>query len=124
MRLPGPIMIVEDESLIAMVLQRMLTDDGWTICAKVSTGEEAVESVKTADPCLILMDIRLSGAMDGIEAAQQIQAFSNASIVFMTGYSDPAMRQRAEVLNPLGYLIKPVGMRDLEPLLEALRYRQ
>jgi DNA-binding NarL/FixJ family response regulator len=66
------------------------------------------------------MDIRLMGEMDGIEAARQISAFSTAQIIFITGYSDPGLKERALALNPAGYLIKPVELYEIEAVLHSV----
>ncbi len=70
------------------------------------------------------MDIRLAGKIDGIETAQQIQACTNVPIIFMTGYPDKAIEERAKRLDPLGYLVKPVVFHTLKPLLDSVKSKR
>jgi DNA-binding NarL/FixJ family response regulator len=65
------------------------------------------------------MDIRLMGAMDGIEAARQIKVFSSAMLIFTTGYQDPDLRERAMALNPTAYIIKPISWRDIDAIIRS-----
>jgi two-component system, response regulator PdtaR len=102
------ILIVEDEIISAMALERMLADIGYSVVATVSTGEDAIEWTKRERPDIVAMDIRLAGKMDGIDAASRIMAESATPIVFMTGYDDKETRARALTLKPLGFMIKPI----------------
>jgi CheY-like chemotaxis protein len=102
------ILIVEDEVISAMALERMLADIGYIIVGTVVTGEDAVEWTKRERPDIVAMDIRLAGKMDGIAAASKIMAESGTPIVFMTGYDDKETKDRALKLKPLGFMTKPV----------------
>lgn len=113
------ILIVEDESLIALQLELNLAQVGYDICKSAARGEEAIEKVRKEQPDVILMDIRLLGPLDGIEVARQVAAFSSASVIFITGYTDPGVQERALSLNPLAYLIKPIEMQTLETILRS-----
>ena len=110
------ILLVEDEVLIAMRLEMELVAGGYKVCKRVSTGEDAISSVKKDEPDIILMDIRLAGKLDGIETVYQIQQLSscvNIPVIFMTGYPDKEIADKAKLLNPLAYFIKPVKIEDL-----------
>lgn len=113
------VLIAEDEALIALIAQKRLSKTGYEVCGLVTSGEEAIEHAKTENPDVVLMDIRLAGEMDGVEAARQIGLFSKAMIIFTTGYSDASIKSRAKELNPAGYLIKPVNMQDVENIIQA-----
>lgn len=115
------VLIVEDETLIAMQLHMLLSRAGFEVCGTVDQGEKAVEQARLEKPDVILMDIHLSGIIDGIEAAQQILTFSSAAIIFTTGYSDPKQKEHALALNPAGYLIKPVDLYQIRAILEQWR---
>lgn len=115
---PLKIILVEDEFLIAMTLEKELTRAGFQVIDSVGKGEEAVESVKQHLPDIILMDILLAGEIDGIETSKQILSFSAIPIIFMTGYSNPETVERAKALNPIGYLHKPVYVRDIVSIVE------
>jgi CheY-like chemotaxis protein len=114
------ILIVEDEVMIAMCLELELKQAGYTVCQRAVTGEDAIRIAQQESPDCILMDIRLAGDIDGIEVAQQIQRQLDSPIIFMTGYPDKAVEERAKTLKPLGYFIKPIRARTLKPLLDSL----
>lgn len=117
---PIHIMIVEDEALVAMHQMMDLTADGFLLCGWVSSGEEAVELAREKQPDVALMDIRLTGNMDGIEAVAQIRAFSTMPVVFVTGYNDEKLRERALALQPAAFLVKPVDTRDIAAVLREM----
>lgn len=114
------ILIVEDESLIAMAIEMALHGAGYQVCASIPTGEEAVNVCRECRPDLLLMDIRLAGKLDGIEAVQKIHEFLSIPVVFMSGYHDPATMRRIDALKPLAFLNKPVRIQELQPLLAGL----
>ena len=107
------IMVVEDEAMNAMYLKMVLTKAGFFIQNIVATGEDAISKVYNEKPDIILMDIRLAGEMDGIEAAIQIKSQTDIPIIFMTGYPDREHRERAKLVKPAGYFIKPIPTSDL-----------
>ena len=112
------ILIVEDESIIALYVKRSLLEAGYEVVAIVASGEEAVESAATYQPDLILMDIRLRGSIDGIEAARQIGEQSDVPIVFLTAHPDRDTLNRAKATDPFGYLIKPFDDHNLMITIE------
>lgn len=111
------ILLVEDEVMAAWLLQMSLRRMGYTVCGPVATGEAAVQTAKEECPDVILMDIRLAGDMDGIEAARQIRATQDSLLIFMTGYSDPDIKGRAGNLEPTAYLVKPVTPDHIVPVI-------
>lgn len=114
-----PILIVEDEVLIRIYLIDQLKKLGATILAAVGSGEEAVEKAKELRPRLVLMDIRLEGSIDGLEAAESILAVQSVRIVFMSAYD---YRKEALSRFPAGtvdFVGKPVGKLDLTRILAA-----
>ena len=100
------ILIVEDETIIALDIKFKLQQFGYENVTTVSSGEKAITLAKELCPCLILMDIKLAGDLDGIEAAEQINAICKPAIIFMSAFSDKSVLDRAQVLEPLGYLTK------------------
>jgi len=114
------ILIAEDEVLIAQCLQMELEMSGYEVCGFVATGEEAILKTRDTKPDIVLMDINLSGEMDGIEAAQKIIAENKIPLIFMTGYNEPNFLKRAEKVNPVGYLEKPVEIYNLQPLIDSV----
>jgi CheY-like chemotaxis protein len=114
------LLIAEDEAILAWMLCQNLELSGYEVCAPVATGEAAVKAALDYSPDVILMDIRLAGVMDGIEAAERISAQTPIPIIFMTGYSDDNIRERADVLHPAAYLVKPVTPDQIVPVLSAI----
>jgi signal transduction histidine kinase/AmiR/NasT family two-component response regulator len=118
-----PVLVVEDESIVAMDLSTCLTKLGYPIAAVVGRGEEAIELARRHRPGLVLMDIHLRGQLDGIEAAQRIHGDFHIPVVFLTAYSDDATLQRAQGSQPFGYLIKPFQDREVEVAAQTALHR-
>ncbi len=114
------VLIVEDESLTAMALDSHLRRMGYEVLGFSATGEDAVLKAKRERPDIIFMDVRLAGKMDGIEAAEIIPRGVRAAIVFMTGYSTPAVIERAAAHAPAGYLVKPIDFSDINGILSKM----
>ena len=117
------ILVVEDESIVAMDIKHRLENMGYIVPAITSSGEEAVEKASETDPDLILMDIVLKGEIDGIEAAQQIKENLDVPIVYLTAYSDERTLKRAKITGPFGYIIKPFEDRELHSAIEVALYK-
>ena len=107
------ILIVEDEALVAMDLQETLQDMGYEVPAIVYSGEEALDQIAAIRPDLVLMDIQLAGAIDGIEAATQIRDRYGIPLIYVTANSDEATFQHAKVTAPSGYILKPIRKKEL-----------
>lgn len=112
------VMVVEDEGLVALSLQRKLEKLGYRVPAVVASGEEAVELAGNLSPDLVLMDIMLDGALDGIDAASRLRERLDVPIVFLTAYSDDMTIERAKAAEPFGYLVKPCEDRELRTTIE------
>lgn len=117
------IMIVEDEWLIADDLQNNLESFGYSVSDKVSSGKEAMKSIKSKKPDLIIMDIKLKGEMDGIDTAIQIKTLFNIPIIFLTAYSSEKLLSRIKVVGPYGYLIKPFRSNELHNTIEISLFK-
>ena len=117
------LLVVEDEAIIAKDLQWRLQDMGYYVPVIVASGEDAVKRVRADSVDLVLMDIMLQGAIDGIEAASQIHAEYDIPVVFLTAYADDEMLERAKITEPFGYLIKPVRDRELFSTIEMALYK-
>ncbi|WP_243394794.1 response regulator [Leptospira adleri] len=113
------ILIVEDEFLTALLMQKELKRVGYKITEHVSTGQSAIDSVKNNPPDVILMDINLGGAIDGIGAAKQIRSSQSIPVIFVTGYTDKETKEKAQSIDPLGYLIKPVEINQIKEIIES-----
>jgi len=117
------ILVVEDEGLVARSIQSMLINLGYDIVEIASSGKSAIQKAKEIKPDLILMDIKLRGEMDGIEAAKKIGENLNTPVVYLTAYADKKTLQRAKVTEPFGYLLKPFEERDLHSTIEIALYK-
>ena len=105
---PAPrILIVEDERIVAMDLAGTLAELGYAVAGMAARGEDAIEQAKRLNPNLILMDVRLAGKMDGIQAAQSIREERDVPVVYLTAHSDNETLQRAANTTASGYLVKP-----------------
>jgi signal transduction histidine kinase len=116
------IMIVEDEAIVGEELKISLEDMGYTVTSIVKSGEQAIEKAEQDCPDLILMDIRLKGQMDGIEAGELIRSRLGIPVVFLTAYADDDKLERAKLTMPFGYILKPFQDRDLEVTIEIALY--
>jgi PAS domain S-box-containing protein len=116
------IQIVEDEAIIAMELESQLQSLGYEVTSIVDTGEKAIEKAETDKPDLILMDIRIKGEMDGIDAAEIIRNRFGIPVIFSTAYLDEERIERAKITMPFGYVLKPIQERDLRVTIEMALY--
>ncbi|MFH1954289.1 MAG: response regulator [Pseudomonadota bacterium] len=91
--------------------------------AVVFSGEETIEKAAEMHPDLVLMDIRLKGEMDGIEAAEQIRARFHIPLVYLTACANGESLQRVKVSEPFGYILKPFEERELHGSIEIALYR-
>lgn len=120
---PVRLLIVEDERLVAMSLRRQLCALGYQVVHSVSTGEAAIAAVQRLQPDLVLMDIRLEGVLDGIQAAAEIRKLRNLPIVYLTAFSNADVLDRAKVTEPFGYILKPFDERELHVVIETALYK-
>jgi CheY-like chemotaxis protein len=114
------ILIVEDDLILSYVLEKYLNDLEHQVVGTVETGEQAITKARELKPDIILMDIKLMGQTDGIEAVREIRRFLDVPVIYITGNSDPFNKSRAEELGFHDYLIKPITMTDLKSSLERL----
>ncbi|MBI5663676.1 MAG: response regulator [Nitrospirae bacterium] len=117
------IMVVEDEGITAMRIRSSLEQMGYDVVSTVYSGEEAVEKAAEDRPDLVMMDIALSGKMDGIEAARHIRSLLNIPIVYLTAHSDDNMLRRIKDTEPFGYINKPFDEQELRVVVEIAFYK-
>ena len=89
----------------------------------LSCGEDVLQKVSEVSPDLVLMDIRLGGDMDGIEAAKQIKDRSNIPIMYLTANADEVTLNRAMITEPYGYILKPIEERELQICIAMALYK-
>jgi two-component system, cell cycle sensor histidine kinase and response regulator CckA len=122
--LPARILIAEDERIVAGDLQARLRRLGYQVAAVVATGEAAIAAAVRHQPDLVLMDIRLEGSMDGIQAADTIHRSDGTPVIYLSAYADTQTIERAKVTEPLGYLIKPFDDSELRTTIEMALYKR
>ena len=112
------VLIVEDDTVILSIERWRLSNLGYEICGSAGTGAEAMECVAKMQPDIVLMDITLKGAMDGIETASQIKKNFNIPVIFVSSHSDGEIIARAKAVNPDGFIKKPFDDDDLRVAIE------
>jgi len=117
------IMVVEDEAVTAADLQARLCQLGYEVPAVVASGEDATRIADEMRPDLILMDITLSGPMNGIVAAEEIWRRDKIPVVFLTAHDDALTIKSAKISEPYGYLTKPCDLRTLQSTIEMALYK-
>ena len=121
MRKKLKILIVEDESFTARALREDLLDLNQEPLEPVAKGESAVKIALLKNPDLILMDIRLAGGMDGIEAAREIQKKQNIPIIFMSGFATEYFLKKAADIQYMAFIDKPVTLERLKAIITQLK---
>ncbi len=117
------ILVVEDEGLVAKSIQDMLNNMGYEAPDTALSGEKAIKKADEIRPDLILMDIKLKGEMDGIEAAEIIHDRFDIPVVYLTAFADEETLERAKITEPFGYLLKPFEEQDLQSTIEMALYK-
>jgi len=118
------VLVVENEQIVALDLEVCLKSIGCTVAAFATTGEEAVETACRLKPDVVLMDIRLEGHLDGIQAAESIRKEMNVPLIFLTAAGDNETIGRAVRAEPSSYLIKPFDERELAAALQLALHRR
>jgi DNA-binding response OmpR family regulator len=117
------ILIVEDDTMLVKSLERKLKAMGYDVPTVASSGEEAVSKAAELRPDLVLMDIRLEGKIDGIEATKRIHALADIPVIYLTAYGDEETLNRAKVTEPFGYILKPFNEKELLIAIETSLYK-
>jgi DNA-binding NarL/FixJ family response regulator len=116
------ILIVDDEYLIVQGLQGQLEDMGMVVCGSAATADEAVTLAQTHRPAIVLMDMRLRGDKDGVDAALEIHHTVGSKVIFLTGSREPATMARIQLDHPSAVLFKPTSDFQLRSAIDtALR---
>lgn len=107
------VLVVDDEFLIAMGLINQVEEMGLTVCGSASTADEAVALARLHRPMVVLMDMRLDGTKDGVDAALVIHEEVGSKVVFITGSQEPDSLARIRSDHPCAILFKPVSSNQL-----------
>jgi len=117
------ILVVEDEAIVAKNIQLELNSMGYAVPAIAASGKEALQKVAEVHPDLVLMDIALKGAMDGVETMERIQERFDVPVIYLTAYADEGTLQRAKKTGPFGYLLKPYEEKELQTTIEIALHK-
>lgn len=117
------ILIVEDQVVTVMALKRELTSLGYLVAGTADTAEDAVRLAEETTPDLVLMDITLSGKLDGIAAATAIRGALGLPVIFLTAHADDTTMQRAMLAGPFGYLLKPFTTLELKAAINVALHK-
>ncbi len=107
------ILIVEDELLVAKGLSEILEARGFEITDNVTSVEDALISINTIEPNIVLLDISLNGTKDGIDLGRELKSRFNIPFIYITSYSDNITFERAKITNPYAYITKPFKEMDV-----------
>ncbi|ADN37515.1 response regulator receiver protein [Methanolacinia petrolearia DSM 11571] len=119
--MPGSkVLIVEDEVIVAMSIERTLSSFGYDVVGLSTSPEDAIRIAGELKPDLVLMDINLDGEIDGIDAAEKIAQTSDIPVIYLTSYTNEETMRRAIGTNPYGYLTKPVRPKELYTTIETV----
>ena len=126
---PISLFIVEDESIIAHDLKNKLTDFGYSVSGIDAEGEKAVDDISllaknNREPDIVIMDIKLAGKMDGIEAAKILTEKTNCGIIFLTSLNKSEVFKKSFFLKPYAYIFKPVDIEQMRTAIEVAYYQR
>ncbi|MEL7071212.1 MAG: response regulator [Cyanobacteria bacterium J06581_3] len=113
------IMVVEDESIIALDIKRSLSRLGYVVTGVAASGDAALMKIKENRPHLVLMDIHLKGDMNGIQVSEVIKSDFQLPIIYLTANADSSTFQSAQSTNPHAYLLKPFDEKALGIAVEV-----
>ena len=118
------VMVVDDEAIICTQLEERLGSMGYEVVGTAFSGEEAIEMAGQRKPEVVLMDIVMPGKLDGIDASAIIREEMDIPVVFLTGYTDAKYVERAKMVEPFGYIVKPYQEREISATLEVTLYKK
>lgn len=120
---PSHILVVEDEAIVSMEIEERLAAMGYSVAGTVSSGEQALNLASGLRPDLVLMDIRLREAMNGIDAAETLRRRFHIPVIFLSACSEDETRERAKGVQPFGYVLKPFDDCELKSTIEIALFK-
>lgn len=117
------VLVVEDDPASAVILEKILFKADYEVVSVESTGQDAINAIEEHDPDIVLMDISISGGMDGVETAIQIKAIKELPIIYLTGYSDEETLERAQKTTPFAYILKPFREKEVTITIRMAMYK-
>lgn len=108
------VMIVEDDPLLSIVEEKLVTKLGYEVVGKAKSGEEVLSIIADVNPSILLMDVQLSGELDGIETAKKLRSdHIDIPVIFLSGDDSPMVLRQAKDIEYIDFLLKPVTKSDL-----------
>jgi PAS domain S-box-containing protein len=120
---PARILIVEDDRVVARDIAQQMNRMGHVVVGTAARGEDALALARKTRPGLVLMDVRLEGSLDGIDAARLLREHLDLAVVFLTAYADEDTVRRATTAEPFGYVLKPFDEMQLRTVVEMALYK-
>ena len=119
------VVIAEDEAIIRMDLRETLEEEGYTVVGETGRGDEAVELVRSLEPDLAILDVKMPG-LDGLQAASVITREKLSAVLILTAFSQREIVEQARDAGALAFLVKPFQKSDLVPAIEVAigRFRE
>jgi response regulator NasT len=111
------VVIAEDEAIIRLDLKELLEEEGYAVVGETGRGDEAIELVRSLEPDLVILDIKMPG-LDGLAAAREITGDRQAAVLILTAFSQRDLVEQARDAGALAYLVKPFQKSDLIPAIE------
>ncbi|MBZ0265113.1 response regulator, partial [bacterium] len=112
------VLVVEDELIVAQDIVMQLKNLGYSVPRVIKCGEDVLEAARQVSPVLVLMDIRLGGDIDGVDAAGMLREEYDVPIIYLTAFADPQTLERVKSTCPGGYIMKPVNETELHTTIE------
>lgn len=118
------IMVVDDERIITMHLEELLTNMGYHVVGTASNAEDALQKARELCPDLIFMDIIMPGEKTGIDAANEIKDELGIPVIFISAFADDKIVEKAKICEPFGYIVKPIQDQELKAAIEIAIYKK
>ena len=115
---PTRVVIAEDEAIIRLDLKELLEEEGYDVVGETGRGDEAIELVRTLEPDLAILDIKMPG-LDGLSAARHIAGERLAAVLILTAFSQRDLVEQARDAGAMSYIVKPFQKSDLIPAIEV-----
>lgn len=123
---PKRVMIVEDDPLLSIVEEKMIEKLGYQVVGKARSGEETLAKFEDLNPEILVIDIQLAGKLNGIQTVEKLrELYSNFPVIFLSGDRSSSILKKAEKVNYIDFLLKPVSSHELSgPLQKAIEMNE
>ena len=121
--LQSRIFIIEDDAIEAMDIKINLESMGYEVLGMAGSGEEALQKLSQSKPDIVLIDIVIKGAMNGVEVAHKIKNEFDLPFIYLTSHSEETTMEKAKITEPFGYVIKPFDITELKYTIEIALYK-